>query len=287
MSSRPNVLDGSWRGTEAIALLVLALSTFLAVAALASAELGGRLLADDHLGAFAIVSLPPPLKAAEMEGNRVGVMTLLLADPIIERVVSIPEAEVRRALGSPAAPDLPMPIMLEIRFAAGSQPDLAKIERMVRVVAANAVVEDAGTPDKSSMEKPARYLRQAGWTAAATFTLLTMLASAGLAWSLVDRNAKTIEVLRALGADPGFIANQLQRRVGRLVLAASLLGGCLAIALIACLSIWRPEGIQADMADLPARTANVVRLGLQALAIMLVSATAAWLTTHWTARRIP
>jgi cell division protein FtsX len=231
MSARAVPDSGSReRGTLSLAFGVLA---FLATLAFALAGAGQRLSVEElsRTAAVAIVSLPAPMDAAG-EGDRAGVLAVLRADPEVDRVDPIAEAEVREILVGAEDTDLPLPVLMEVRFATGVVPDFARIAALVRTVAADSVVEDAGRVGRPAGMPDARVLQIAGLAAGIVLLVLAVLAAAMLTAGRIRRHRDVVDLLRALGASDRFLVEEFHPHPLRPIIAGGLLGAGAAVVLV-------------------------------------------------------
>ncbi len=218
------------RGTLSLAFGVLA---FLATLAFALAGAGQRLSVEalSRTAAVAIVSLPAPMDAAG-EGDRAGVLAVLRADPEVDRVDPIAEAEVREILVGAEDTDLPLPVLMEVRFATGVVPDFARVAALVRTVAADSVVEDAGRVGRPAGMPDARVLQIAGLAAGIVLLVLAVLAAAMLTAGRIRRHRDVVDLLRALGASDRFLVDEFHPHPLRPIIAGGLLGAGAAVVLV-------------------------------------------------------
>lgn len=223
-------------GGRARRLLALAfgLLAFLATLSLALSGAAHRLLSDaqSQSSAVAIVSLPAPMETDDGEGDRAGIIAVLRADPQVEQVDPIPEAEVREILVGGDDPDMPLPILMEARFAKGVVPDFERIRFMVRAVATTAVVENAGRIGAPAAPAAAQLVRWAGLLAGLAVLVLAVPLAVTLTAGRIRRHRDIIDLLRTLGASDRFIAHEFRPHPLNPILVGALAGAAAAVVMI-------------------------------------------------------
>jgi cell division transport system permease protein len=123
-------------------------------------------------------------------------------------------------LGETRVGELPLPAMIDVRLDPLVEPDLAALQDALNAVVPGATLAmDMASPDRA--EQVAALVR--GWSSG---LLLTALAAALLAIGAITRLSlrlchETVDLLRCMGASPGYQATQFERHA----LAASLFGG--------------------------------------------------------------
>ncbi|WP_222181976.1 FtsX-like permease family protein [Geminicoccus harenae] len=274
------------RGVAALLLGLLVLTATVALA-LAAAGHGLLLAAEDRSVAVAVVSLPAPLDPADREGDLAGVVALLRADPEVGQVEAVPEAEVREVLVGSADADLPMPLLLEVRFDPGVVPDLDRLHGRITALAPDGLIEDAGTIGPRADPALLGLLRYAMPVLGAGALLLAMLLAAVVAADAVRRRHGEIEVLRMLGADDPFMLRELRPYPFRPLWLGGLAGAGLGALVMLMLAKEGPEGSWPVQAVLAVRPLDVAILLLGACAIVLAVALAARQTANAMLRRLP
>jgi cell division protein FtsX len=274
------------RGMAALLLGLLVLAATLGLA-LAAAGHGLLLAAEDRSVAVAVVSLPAPLDPADHDGDLAGVVALLRADPQVGQVEAIPEAEVREVLVGGRDAELPMPLLLEVRFDPGVVPDLARLHGRITALAPDGLIEDAGTIGPRADPALLALLRYGMPAFGAGALLLAVLLAAALAADAVRRRHGEIEVLRMLGADDPFMLRELRAYPFRPLWLGGLAGAGLGALVMLMLAKAGPAGSWPVQAVLAARPLDVAILVLGALALVLVVALAARQTASALLRRLP
>jgi cell division transport system permease protein len=267
--------------------LAFGLLAFLATLAFALGGAGQRLLVEElsRTAAVAIVSLPAPMDEAD-EGDRTGVLAVLRADPEVDRVDPIPEEEVREILVGAEGSDLPLPVLMEVRFATGVVPDFARIGTLVRAVAADSVVEDAGRVGRPAGMPDAGLLRVAGLGAGTVLLMLAVLAAAMLAAGRVRRHRDVVDLLRALGASDRFLVEEFHPHPLRPIIVGGLLGTGAAVVLVIAVLGGDLMSDWAGMGGWPVRPLDLAVLLVTGLLIAGALAGTARLATGRALRRL-
>ena len=284
MSRATNPIAAASGTSRGFFVATLTLLVFVAVQAL---SVGGIVLRQTEgklaEAALAIVSLPPPVDPARAMGDRAGVIAVLLSDPTVARVEPIPEAEVREALASSDRTDLAVPVMLEVHFATGVTPDLDRIDSLVRAIADDAIVEEAGT-DGATVDRASRQiLMDAAWVAAASALAMTVLVMVGMIAVLADRAREAVDLLDRLGADRAFVVRQFRQPILADVWVAGLAGSCLA-ALAALAALRWPEPLDwFGMA--PLQPIDALTMAVASILVVALLLATAFLSPGWQLRR--
>lgn len=125
--------------------------------------------------------------------------------------------------------DLPVPILINVRFDRFSPPDPLTLATSLSAQLPNAVLDDHRTWASRL------YLLANGLVAIAFVVLVLVLAAMALAVAFATRGAmassrEIIDVLHLVGASDGFIAKEFQRHFLWLGIAGALSGGSIAVA---------------------------------------------------------
>ncbi|WP_159710733.1 FtsX-like permease family protein [Geminicoccus flavidas] len=274
------------RGMAALLLGLLVLAATVALA-LAAAGHGLLLAAEDRSVAVAVVSLPAPLDPSDRDGDLAGVVALLRADPEVGQVEAIPEAEVREVLVGGRDAELPMPLLLEVRFDPGVVPDLLRLQGRITALAPDGLIEDAGIIGPRADPALLALLRYAMPAFGAGALLLAVLLAAAVAADAVRRRHGEIEVLRMLGADDAFMLRELRPYPFRPLWLGGLAGAGLGTLVMLMLAKAGPAGGWPVQTVLAVRPLDVAILLLGAFAIVLAVALAARQTASTMLRRLP
>ncbi|WP_027133943.1 hypothetical protein [Geminicoccus roseus] len=217
--------------------LAFGLLAFLATLCLALSGAAHRLLSDAqaHSSAVAIISLPAPMEDEEGAGDLAGIIAVLRADPQIEQVDPIPEAEVREILVGGDDPDMPLPILMEARFVRGVVPDFERLRFRVRAVAATAVVENAGRIGAPAAPAAAEFVRWTGLLLGLAVLALAVPLAVTLTAGRIRRHRDIIDLLRTLGASDRFIAHEFRPHPLNPILVGAMAGA--AVAVVAILAV--------------------------------------------------
>lgn len=266
-----------------------ALLVFLATLAVAMGAAGERILMDgqERTSALAIVSLPAALDPQAGSKDRFGVIALLRADPEIQRVEPIPEEEVRQILAGADGFDLPLPVLMEVRFAPGLEPDLVRVTGLIRKVAPEAVLEDAGRLGGTADVTGAGFLRGAGMVGGGALPVSGVVLVAVVVAGRVRRQEERIDLLRWLGASDRFLARQFRPHAPDPILHGGLIGAGSAVLALAAISHGSsaPAWIGSAWPDFG--PVDAIVLGLAGMLVAVLLAGAARFAVVRTLRRLP
>ncbi|MEC9346945.1 MAG: FtsX-like permease family protein [Pseudomonadota bacterium] len=255
----------------ALSLVVtIALATALALAAL-TANWGERAAAQVSL------RLPADMPDARVDDlvRRIGAL------PEVERIEHLPRARVADLLrpwlgaGADAGPDLlPLPVIIDVRLVAGGT--AAAIERAL-----------AGVPDVS-IDRPDQWLRPLQHLASLARLVAFALAAVALGAivlvtvfatrSAMVNHRPTIELLRLIGAEDGYLARRFQFHGLKLALVGGLAGTVPGLIVTG----FAVGAVRLDGADLLAGMAPPLAGWIAIGAIPLLVALVAMLTARWT-----
>ncbi|MEG3149350.1 permease [Sphingomonas sp. ZT3P38] len=224
------------RGTRAM-LWIMAIMLFLTVlaAALGLGTLSAAKLLDRQLAGRLTVQIVEPAERARAEQTASALATLRRL-PEVTRASEVDRAELaallRPWLGPDGAdPDLPVPTMIDVDLATGSDTAVARVKAAVRAVAPAARVDRHETwmsPVSNLMNMVT--LLAAGLVvliAAATGAVVILAARAGL-----ETHRDTIEVLHMLGSTDIQVARLFQRRIALDTLVGGALGTAFAAGMV-------------------------------------------------------
>lgn len=224
------------RGTRAM-LWIMAIMLFLTVlaAALGLGTLSAGKLLDRQLAGRLTVQIVEPAERARADQAAIALTTLRRL-PEVTRASEVDRAELaallRPWLGPDGAdPDLPVPAMIDVDLATGSDTAVARVTAAVRAVAPAARVDRHETwmsPVSNLMNMVT--LLAAGLVlliAAATGAVVILAARAGL-----ETHRDTIEVLHMLGSTDIQVARLFQRRIALDTLVGGALGTAFAAGMV-------------------------------------------------------
>src|SRR5581483_4749455 len=128
--------------------------------------------------------------------------------------------------------ELPIPRIVVVRISPGAAPDLARLRRALAAELPSASLDDhRGFVER--MRSVARMAVAAGLAVLALVVIATVLSVMFATRGAMATNRPVIEVLHFIGAKDNFIAGHFQRHFLVLGLKGGLLGGGVAIALVA------------------------------------------------------
>ena len=183
-------------------------------------------------------------------------------------------------LGETRAGDLPWPAMIDVRLDPLAEPDLAALQDALGEVVPGATLTiDSGSSDPAP--QIAALVR--GWSGV---LLVVALSAALLAIGAITRLSlrlcrDAVELLRCMGASPGYQAAQLERHA----LASGLLGGAggfgLALLTVAALLYSSRHLAIADAIELGLRPLDWALLAGMAATSLLLAVAVVRATAHW------
>jgi len=224
------------RGTRAM-LWIMAIMLFLTVlaAALGLGTLSAAKLLDRQLAGRLTVQIVEPAERARADQAAIALTTLRRL-PEVTRASEVDRAELaallRPWLGPDGAdPDLPVPAMIDVDLATGSDTAVARVKAAVRAVAPAARVDR----HESWMSPVSNFMNMVTWLAAglvvliaaATGAVVILAARAGL-----ETHRDTIEVLHMLGSTDIQVARLFQRRIALDTLVGGALGTAFAAGMV-------------------------------------------------------
>ena len=224
------------RGTRAM-LWIMAIMLFLTVlaAALGLGTLSAAKLLDRQLAGRLTVQIVEPAERARADQAAIALTTLRRL-PEVTRASEVDRAELaallRPWLGPDGAdPDLPVPAMIDVDLATGSDTAVARVKAAVRAVAPAARVDR----HESWMSPVSNLMNMVTWLAAglvvliaaATGAVVILAARAGL-----ETHRDTIEVLHMLGSTDIQVARLFQRRIALDTLVGGALGTAFAAGMV-------------------------------------------------------
>lgn len=230
---------------------VIAIMLFLTVlaAAMGLATRNAATTLERSLGGRLTVQLTSGAPATR-EAQAMRVAARLRATPGVTRVSPVSRAALaellRPWLGSDGAdPSLPLPVMIDVDLADGTAATLARVRAAIGGEAPAARID----VHASWMASVGEMLSFATWLGAglvalmatATATVVVLAARAGL-----DAHRATIEVMHMLGATDVQVARLFQRRIARDALIGGLVGGVLALVLVALIGS-RAAGLGSEL----------------------------------------
>ena len=188
--------------------------------------------------------------------------------PGVTEVHATPEAEVRSLLAQwlgpeAAAADLPVPALIDVELAGGTDP--VALRRQVAAVAPAARVQSF--PEQ--LGPLLGGLRTLQWLALA----LLLLMAAGMAAAVIlatrgafDTHRSTVSVLHGIGATDEQLAALFQRRMAREALIGGSAGAIVALGVVLLLLSGVGPGVGLAAGGPPLRPLDLVKLGALPLA---------------------
>ena len=235
-AKRPGRLMPRWEGAAPLDL-VIAVMAFLAALALGASLVAARTTEGWRAGlaaAFTVQILPPLNGVMEPRWDieTAAVISLLRSTTGILHVQSVSDAEARALvvpwLGTGAlARELPLPRLVDATVAPGAPMDLAGLERRLKQVAPDSVLDDHSRW-LLRLKRVANAVIWSAWgilslIALATAATVTFATRAGLA-----AHHDIVSLLHQMGARSGFIAGAFEWHHLASAMIASTLGAALA-----------------------------------------------------------
>ncbi len=287
-------------GDRMLPLLVAAMA-FLAALALAG-SVGAALLArhwQDGAASALTVQVPQPdAAAADNSGSRLDrVVAALRGTPGVASATALTQAQLGDLLrpwlgGGEQTAALPLPGVIGVHLAAGSDPDLTALGTRLESVAPGTLVESHGQWVRR-LSVLARSLQACAWAALAIVALVAAAVIATATRAGLAARRETIEIVHGLGATDGYIAARFAARATRLAALGGVAGALAALPVLLLLAaLVAPFGNPAPAAaagTLPPALAWVATLPLTlwlALpALPLAACVIGFVTAHGTVRR--
>jgi cell division transport system permease protein len=263
----------------------MALLAGLALAGgIAAAQLAARW--ERGAGSLLLVQVPDPAGASPAGGSRIeAVLQALRQLPGVGRAAPVPAARINELLRpwlGDATPALGLPGLVEVTLARPG-PDGAALSGALARAAPGAAAEDQG----AHVAPLLAFARGLAALAGSIVLLVSVVATAtvGLAvHAALGAHRQDIVLLHALGAADGWIAAAFARRAARLALYGSLVGGLLALPMLAGLAALAAP-LSGGLAGLGASPAVWLPALLMALPAWGMARLAAALTVRrWLAR---
>jgi cell division transport system permease protein len=226
---------------------VMAMMAFLACLALAGTLAAQALAAQWAQGLSGEATVQIPGTAADAETQAVSALNVVSAAPGVasaERLSAEASAALLKPwLGDAALQGLPLPILIAVRLAPGAVLDAEALRAALAPVAPDAMLDDHGRWNRA-LSASARAIR-AG--AAAILILIVLTAGAVVAFAVrasLQSHRAIVDVLNMIGAEPAYVAGEVQRRYLTAGFAAGLagLGAALAFGLVIA-AIWPSDAL--------------------------------------------
>lgn len=222
------------RTTTWIMAVMLFLTTLAGALGLATAQ-ASRSLGRQLAGRLTVQVVDPDPARRDAAVTRV--LAVLAQDRGVARAAAVDRAHlaelVRPWLGTDAAdPDLPLPAMIDVDLADGSDAAAARVAREIATAAPSARVDRA----ERWMSPVARAMSLVTGFAAAVVLLIAAATAMVLLLATrlgLDTHRDTLAVLHNLGSTDVQVARLFQRRVALDTLGGGIIGGVLGLAVLA------------------------------------------------------
>lgn len=279
----PFAEDGSGRFLPWMIALMVYLAALATVAALATREAVTGWNAG--LADSATVEVAPAADAAVTDGRVAAALELLRTTRGVVSATPVPAAEVSRLLEpwlgpNAAGKDLPVPRLIDVRFAPGVPLDVALLGEALIAKIPGVRLDSHGV----WLER----LRALGSTvqlaAAIGVTLIAIAVGATVVFATragLAVHRELIELMHLIGSRDSYVARQFQSHAMRLALRGGVLGVVLGAATIAALAVISRPIHGALLPDLTIGAASIATLA----ALPLVAGTIALLTARITILR--
>lgn len=264
------------RTTTWIMAVMLFLTTLAGALGLATAQ-ASRSLGRQLAGRLTVQVVDPDPARRDVTVTRV--LAVLAQDRGVARAAAVDRAHlaelVRPWLGTDAAdPDLPLPAMIDVDLADGSDAAAARVAREIATAAPSARVDRAErwmSPVARAMALVTGFAAAVVLLIAAATAMVVLLATRlGL-----DTHRDTLAVLHNLGSTDVQVARLFQRRVALDTLGGGIVGGVLGLAVLA-LAATQIRLLDSELANgATLGAADWVLLALLPLAFTLLAVVAA------------
>ena len=246
--------DGAGRMLLAVVAVMTVLATLAVAAALAAHGVENRW--QRQLAGVMTVRIPPVAEADSSAGDdqRQNLALEVLARvPGVAGAVALDPARsvalLTPWLGAEVAANLPLARLIDIRLTADSQLSAALLQRRLRQVVPDAIVDDHRRwfKDVNALTKTIAAV------GAAVLLLVALATTAVIALAVrtgVQVHREQIELVHIMGASDGFIANQFQWHVFRRALLGSSGGTAVAGAALWAVTAWQTSAPRLGLADL-------------------------------------
>ena len=210
---------------------VMAIMTFammvVAVAGLALANSAG-LVASGVENRY-VIELPA---AARTEVDRAAAAARSV--PGVRDVTPVPESEMRRTLGrwlgeAASSPDLPVPALVTLELAPGTDPSAVAAKLQAAVPSARFIAETA------ELKPLLRSIQALQWLAVSLVLLMAAATAAAIvlaARGALDTHRPTIEIMHGIGATDGQLTRLFERKIGFDAIAGATAGAAAAAAVL-------------------------------------------------------
>ena len=210
---------------------VMAIMTFammvVAVAGLALANSAG-LVASGVENRY-VIELPA---AAKGEVGRAAAEVRTV--PGVRDVTPVPESEMRRTLGrwlgeAASSPDLPVPALVTLELAPGTDPSAVAAKLQAAVPSARFIAETA------ELKPLLRSIQALQWLAVSLVLLMAAATAAAIvlaARGALDTHRPTIEIMHGIGATDAQLTRLFERKIGFDAIAGAAAGAAAAAAVL-------------------------------------------------------
>ena len=210
---------------------VMAIMTFammvVAVAGLALANSAG-LVASGVENRY-VIELPA---AARTEVDRAAAAARSV--PGVRDVTPVPESEMRRTLGrwlgeAASSPDLPVPALVTLELAPGTDPSAVAAKLQAAVPSARFIAETA------ELKPLLRSIQALQWLAVSLVLLMAAATAAAIvlaARGALDTHRPTIEIMHGIGATDAQLTRLFERKIGFDAIAGATAGAAAAAAVL-------------------------------------------------------
>ena len=210
---------------------VMAIMTFammvVAVAGLALANSAG-LVASGVENRY-VIELPA---AARTEVDRAAAAARSV--PGVRDVTPVPESEMRRTLGrwlgeAASSPDLPVPALVTLELAPGTDPAVIAARLRAAVPSARFIAETA------ELKPLLRSIQALQWLAVSLVLLMAAATAAAIvlaARGALDTHRPTIEIMHGIGATDAQLTRLFERKIGFDAIAGAAAGAAAAAAVL-------------------------------------------------------
>ncbi|MCR9254518.1 MAG: hypothetical protein NXI16_00285 [Alphaproteobacteria bacterium] len=217
-------------------MVIAATAAFFAISALMVLAAGTQLVSQWRwaFDGAVTIQIPATGDAAADTTRAAALATALEASDQVARARALGPQEIERLiepwLGSlDGTGSIPLPRLIDVRLVSGATLDLAALERRVKSVVPEAVIDDHGRWVQG-LGQLARTVEVLAVTVLALVGLAVVLAVGLAARTALALHRETVDILHLMGAEDGYVAGLLGRLVFRRTLVGGLIGLALALA---------------------------------------------------------
>jgi cell division transport system permease protein len=266
-------------------LVYLAILAF-GIAAVADSKLDSLA----RLPRIVTVALPPNPDPAAARRELLDVLELVQTRPGVAYASLIDDDEIgslvqpwlgsetapELAIGTPAA-GLPLPRLIDIAYNPGATIDLAALDRDLETVVQGATIGDAGLLQRNE-ERLARIFRHVGTGVGFLLVIGSVAVAAWITRLNFGQHAQAVDLLRSMGAEDRYIAQQFEHHALGRTLRGALIGFTAGLVTISVVLYGQPALAEVPLTEQRLAPVHWVLLAVVPVATALGTAITARLT---------